>query len=88
MQSAPIQRAGPASPLDRLKLIQAQFKTTWVGINTDFSGKPGTSSMCNSERVFPQSKQEIEEEVRANKFLRIFATLRNVEQDYPLLISN
>ena len=44
--------------------------------------------MCNSERVFPQSKQEIEEEVRANKFLRIFATLRNVEQDYPLLISN
>ena len=44
--------------------------------------------MCNKDRVFPDSKQEIEEEVRAHKFAKIFATLRNVEQDYPLLISS
>jgi len=46
------------SPLDRLKLIQAQFKAQWIGINTDFTGRPGTSIMCNSERVFNKSKHE------------------------------
>ena len=76
------------SPLDRLKLIQSQFKAQWVGINTDFSGRPGTSTMCNTERAFPKTRQEQEEENRSLKFLKIFDTLRNIENDFPLLISS
>lgn len=76
------------SPLDRLKMIQAQFKQAWVGINTDYTGRPGTSTMCNQERTFPQTRQEIEEEHRAAKFQKIFDTLRNIELDFPLLISS
>ena len=44
--------------------------------------------MCNAERVFNKSRQEQEEEVRAFKFLKILDTLRNLENDYPLLISS
>ena len=69
-------------------MIQAQFKAKWVGINTDYTGKPGTSQMCNKERNFPTTKQVIEEENRAKKFTKIFDTLRNIETDYPLLISS
>ena len=76
------------SPLDRLKLIQAQFKASWVGINVDYTGRPGTSTMCNSDRVFNKTKQEFEEENRAHKFLKILNTLRNIELDHPLLISS
>jgi hypothetical protein len=76
------------SPLDRLKLIQTQFKAQWVGINTEYTGRPGTSLMCNQDRVFPKSKHEQEEESRAQKFVKIFDTLRNMENDFPLLISS
>lgn len=44
-------------------MIQAQFKARWVGINTDYTGRPGTSLMCNTDRTFPMSKQEVEENV-------------------------
>jgi len=44
--------------------------------------------MCNSERIFNKSKHEQEEESRAQKFLKIFDTLRNIENDHPLLISS
>lgn len=76
------------SPLDRLKLIQSQYKAQWIGINTDYCGRPGTSKMCNSERVFNTTRQEQEEELRCQRFLKIFDTLRNIENDFPLLISS
>ena len=44
--------------------------------------------MCNAERTFPLTAEELEEQDRAKKFLKIFSTLRNFEQDYPLLISS
>ena len=44
--------------------------------------------MCNAERTFNKTPEELEEEDRAKKFLKIFDTLRNFEQDYPLLISS
>ena len=44
--------------------------------------------MCNQDRVFPKSKHEQEEESRAQKFVKIFDTLRNMENDFPLLISS
>ena len=43
--------------------------------------------MCNKERVFEEPKQALDEMVRAEKFMKIFDTLRNIEQDIPLLIS-
>lgn len=44
--------------------------------------------MCNQERSFPKTRQEMEEESRAVKFQKIFDTLRNIEFDFPLLISS
>lgn len=44
--------------------------------------------MCNTERTFNKTKQEQEEETRAQKFVKIFDTLRNMENDFPLLLSS
>ena len=44
--------------------------------------------MCNQDRSFPKTRQEQEEETRSLKFLKIFDTLRNIENDFPLLISS
>ena len=43
------------SALDRLKMIQAQYKAQWIGINPDYCGRPGTSTMCNKERTFEKT---------------------------------
>ena len=43
--------------------------------------------MCNKERIFETTKQAMDEEVRAERFMKIFDTLRNIELDIPLLIS-
>jgi hypothetical protein len=40
------------SALDRLKLLQTKFKKTWTGIDTEFTGRPGTSNMTNPHRKF------------------------------------
>lgn len=72
--------------LDRLKILQAQFKKTWNGINVDFTGRPGTSNMTNPHRKFrPLPKLDIEDE-RNTLFLQIFDTLRNIEGMHPLLL--
>ncbi len=67
-------------------MIQTQFKARWVGINCDFSGRPGTSLMCNADRKFPITNQEVEENLRHERLNRIFETLKNIENDYPLLV--
>jgi hypothetical protein len=38
------------SALDRLKLIQHNFKQQWRGIQCEFSGRPGTSNFVNRKR--------------------------------------
>lgn len=43
--------------------------------------------MCNPDRFFPVTRQQTEENSRAEKFLKIFETLRNIELDHPLLLS-
>ena len=72
--------------LERLKMIQAQFKARWVGINCDYTGRPGTSLMCNQDRKFPIHNNEIEENLRSERFQRILETLRNIENEQALLI--
>ena len=67
-------------------MIQTQFKARWTGINTEYTGKPGTSLMCNTERCFPMRQQEKEETLRSERLSRIFKTLKNIENDYPLLL--
>lgn len=42
--------------------------------------------MCNEERNFPMTLQEKEEILRGERFQRIFDTLKNIENDFPLLI--
>ncbi len=42
--------------------------------------------MCNQDRKFPITVQEVEENLRHERLSRIFETLKNIENDYPLLI--
>lgn len=44
--------------------------------------------MCNKQRKFITHEAEKEEEQRADKFLKVLDTLRNIENDFPLLISS
>jgi hypothetical protein len=43
--------------------------------------------MCNKERYFTTPRQADEEWERSQRFMIIFDTLRNIENDFPLLIS-
>ena len=43
--------------------------------------------MCNKARKFPIHEAEKEEEARSVKFQKVLDTLRNIENDFPLLIS-
>ena len=42
--------------------------------------------MCNAERAFPMTKQEKEEILRMERFMRVFDTLKNIEAEYPLMV--
>lgn len=59
-----------------------------MGINTEHTDRPGTANMCNKDRVFVVPKQYLDEVERERKFQIILDTLRNIENDYPLLISS
>jgi len=39
------------SALDRLKLIQQNFKQTWNGISCESGGRPGTTNFVNRKRA-------------------------------------
>jgi hypothetical protein len=39
------------SALDRLKLIQQNFKQNWHGIQCESAGRPGTSNFVNKKRT-------------------------------------
>ena len=73
-------RVKQLSALDRLKLLQAQFKKTWIGVNTDYTGRPGTSNLTNKNRKFRALPKLETENERNQEFVKMLATLRNVEQ--------
>lgn len=50
--------------LERLKHIQSNFKQQWMGINCEFSGRPGTSNFVNKKRVCTISEGSVQEEER------------------------
>ena len=77
------------SALDRLKQVQNIFKQTWSGISTEYTGRPGTCTICNKKRHFVKPEQLSEEEERSERLERIFSFLHNVENDnIPLLLSS
>jgi hypothetical protein len=51
--------------------VQSIFKQTWNGIDTDYTGRPGTSNICNTKRVFIKPIKLIDEEDRSERFERI-----------------
>lgn len=77
------------SALDRLKQVQSIFKQTWNGIDTDYTGRPGTCNICNSKRVFVKPAKLSDEEDRSERFEKMLQFLANVENDnMPLLINS
>ena len=50
------------SAIERLIEVQKHFKTLWKGIKPEFTGRPGTSLLCNNKRVFEEPKQAIDVE--------------------------
>lgn len=75
------------SALDRLKQVQNLFKQTWNGIQTEYTGRPGTSNICNKKRHFIKPEQMSYEEERSELLDRMFNVLKNIENDnVPLLI--
>jgi len=60
------------SALDRLKQVQNIFKQTWNGISTEYTGRPGTCTICNKKRTFPKPEQLSDEEERSYKFEKVF----------------
>ena len=76
------------SALDRLKMIQAQYKQVWSGINTEYTGRPGTSNLTNTTRKFRALPLLEVEDQRSILFGKVFTTLKNIEQEFPLLLPN
>ena len=56
------------SALDRLKQVQNAFKQTWGGIQTEYTGRPGTCTICNKKRTFVKPEQLTYEENRSETF--------------------
>jgi len=74
------------SALDRLKMIQAQYKQSWTGINAEYTGRPGTSNLTNQTRKFRALPLLEVEDARSVLFAKIFDTLKNIEAEFPLLL--
>lgn len=60
------------------------FKKSWRGIATEYTGRPGTSTLCNKKRIFPFVKAYQDEEKRLQKIHRTLEVLIKVEQDIQL----
>jgi hypothetical protein len=69
------------SALDRLKLIQSNFKQNWNGINCASSGRPGTSNFVNRKRSVTAVESVLNENERQKQLLKIFTKLKDMEED-------
>jgi hypothetical protein len=74
------------SALDKLKQVQNLFKQTWNGINTEYTGRPGTCTICNKKRSFIKPEKLCEEEHRSRRLEKLLGLLSRIENDnIPLL---
>lgn len=69
------------SALDRLKLIQTNFKIHWNGIVCESSGRPGTSNFVNKNREITVIETADIEDERQKQLLKIFSKLKDLEDD-------
>lgn len=69
------------SALDRLKLIQSNFAKQWKGIDCLFTGRPGTSQICNKKRNYGCIDRMVEEDERQKQLFKLFQILRGMEED-------
>jgi len=58
---------------------------TGGGISTDYTGRPGTSTLCNKHRLFPKGEKQVNEENRAMLLHKILSLLQSLEQELPNL---
>jgi hypothetical protein len=61
------------------------YKKQWKGISTEYTGRPGTSHLCNKKRKFTPSKKLIEEDEKEYKLHKVLALLASIEQEIPLV---
>lgn len=66
------QRPGEMSALDRLKLIQSNFLKNWKGIVAEYTGRPGTSQICNKKRNYGCNDKLPEEDERQRMLFKLF----------------
>ena len=69
------------SALDRLKLIQSNFKQNWVGIQCESGGRPGTSNFVNKNRAITVIETAVAEDDRQKLLLKIFSKLKEIDED-------
>jgi hypothetical protein len=60
----------------------------WSGILPEFTGRPGTSQLCNKKRTFDVAPEFVEEESRAYSFFKILQLTKGIEEDMPLTVPN
>ena len=69
------------SALDRLKLIQSNFKQQWQGIQCESTGRPGTSNFVNQKRAITVIESAVQEDERQKQLFKIFLKLKEIEEE-------
>jgi hypothetical protein len=69
------------SALDRLKLIQQNFKQTWNGIACESCARPGTSNFVNRKRAITVIESAELENERQKQLWKIFTKLRDLDEE-------
>jgi hypothetical protein len=69
------------SALDRLKLIQYNFRRNWDGIQCESSGRPGTSNFVNRKRSVTLVESVLQEDERQKQLWKIFTKLKEMEDE-------
>lgn len=69
------------SALDRLKLIQTNFKQNWNGIQCESCGRPGTSNFVNKNRAITVIETAVQEDERQKQLLKIFNKVKEIEDE-------
>ena len=69
------------SALDRLKLIQFNFRRNWEGIQCEMSGRPGPSNFVNRKRSVTLVESVVCEDERQKQLWKIFSKLKEMEEE-------
>jgi len=81
------------TPIERLKYSQHTFRKKWKtqaggGISTEVAGRPGTSNLCNRQRVFSKTEKQILDEHRGTLLHKVMCLLDALEDEGPLVVDS